>query len=80
MYYCMLYAILIYPAMKTEAIDLFEHYHLLPLPVISVMDKYNHDPELTYVECEAFLKELKPLGYTFDYGLSGVPYNLRKIN
>jgi len=31
-----------------------------------------------YKECEKLLKQLKPLGYTFEYGLDGCPINLTK--
>lgn len=59
--------------------DLFEHYENLPEDIQEVILSFDEDHDL-YNECERLLEELKPLGYTFDYYLDGVPYNLRKIN
>ena len=60
-------------------IDLFENSHLLPVEVKSVIDRYGELDEPTYDNCEAMLKELEPLGYTFDYELDAIPYDLRPI-
>lgn len=57
-------------------IDLFENYKVLPKEVIKIIDSFQDN---TYTECERLLKELKPLGYTFKYELSGEPFNLKKI-
>jgi hypothetical protein len=58
--------------------DLFEHYETLPQEVQDVLSKY--DEVDTYEGCEAMLKEMEALGYTFEYYLDAVPYNLHKIN
>lgn len=58
--------------------DLFEHYEDLPQEVQAILEKYGEVE--TYQQCEAMLKECEALGYTFDYYLDAVPYNLRKIN
>lgn len=60
-----------------EGIDLFEQWEQLPENVIEVLGKYSFVD--TYQGCADFLKELEPLGYTFDYYLNAEPYNLRKI-
>ncbi|OLF82047.1 hypothetical protein AWH63_10940 [Marinobacter sp. C18] len=60
--------------------DLFQSIETLPEPVQEVIERYSaqHD-EVDYLLCKAFLEELEPLGYTFDYGLDGVPVDLREI-
>jgi hypothetical protein len=58
--------------------DYFEDYDALPNEVRLILDKYsNEDGE--YSTLEEMKLELEPLGYTFDYDLDAVPYNLRKI-
>ena len=59
--------------------DLFEFYEDLPPHVVSIIDSYNEEKE-PYKECARVQKELQAVGYTFDYGLCGEPYNLRCIN
>jgi len=61
----------------TEQIDLFNHWEELPPEVMEVLAKYSFVD--TYEGCNDFLKELEPLGYTFDYDLNAICYNLRKI-
>ena len=36
----------------------------------------NKDP---YYECERLLNELKLIGWTFEYGLDGIPYSLKTL-
>lgn len=61
--------------------DLFEHMETLPSIVVGVIKKYAAmiDDSADYQTCEKFLDELQPLGYTFDYGLDGIPSNLKLI-
>jgi hypothetical protein len=59
--------------------DLFERPEKLPEPVKNIVEKYGKKQELDYEDCENFLKELKPLGYKFKYGLDAVPFNLMKV-
>jgi hypothetical protein len=59
-------------------IDLFETPELLPTKVKALINRLTDSP--TYKSNEALLKRLKPLGYTFDYYLDAIPYNLRKIS
>lgn len=58
--------------------DLLANYETLPTEVKDIINSFNDD--FTYDNCERLLAELKPLGYTFDYGLDATPYDLRKIN
>jgi len=63
---------------EVEEIDLFEHPEKLPKQVQSVLNKYSEDDN-TYESLGKMLSEMKPLGYTFEYGLDAVPYDLKKI-
>lgn len=69
--------------METEITDLFEHYHELPQPMLDIINKYEilfEDGETDlYALCKEMLKETELIGYTFDYGLSGEPYDLRLL-
>jgi hypothetical protein len=58
--------------------DLFEAYDKLPKEVKTILDSFSEEG-CAYKECERLLAELKPLGYIFDYGLCGTPYDLKKI-
>lgn len=51
----------------------------LPLNVGLMMSTFddNADP---YHECQRLLAEIKPMGYTFDYGLDGMPFNFKPIS
>ena len=60
--------------------DLFQSIETLPEPVQEVIERYSAQlDEVDYLLCKAFLKELEPLCFTFDYGLDGVPVDLREI-
>jgi hypothetical protein len=63
---------------KGGQVDLFEQMESLPDEVQSVLGKYS-DGE-SYLNLENLLNELKPLGYTFEYGLDAVPYGLTKMD
>jgi hypothetical protein len=58
--------------------DLFEHIHTLPIEVQQVLEKYSDD-YMTYADCNDLIDKLNVLGYTCEYGLDSVPYNLTKI-
>lgn len=58
-------------------VDLFEDIDSLPENVQAVLAKYSGADE-SYTNAEAMLAELEPLGYTFEYGLDALPFNLRK--
>lgn len=63
-------------------LDLFEYYEYQPKQLRKMVDKYL---EMLEEETDAYqlLKEFKDavytIGYTFDYGLDAIPYNLRPI-
>ena len=57
--------------------DLFEHYEELPLPIQTII---NNQGEIeSYDDCKELLDKLSVFGYTFEYGLDAVPYNLQTI-
>ena len=59
-------------------IDLFEHLELLPIEVLSILEKYSELSE-TYENCGNLVSELEHVGYTCDYYLDAEPYGLRPI-
>lgn len=58
--------------------DLFEAIETLPEDVQAVLEEFSSCDE-TYENCEALLKALHLHGYTFEYGLDAVPYDLALI-
>lgn len=63
---------------KKPIIDLFEFFDTLPEPV---QDAINEAGEMgDYDQCAALKTRLNALGFDFEYGLDGVPYDLHKIN
>lgn len=65
-----------------EELDLFEYLDALPQNIRKIVESYGAkfaaDGD-SYILCQTFLNELIPLGYTFEYGLDAVPYNLRQL-
>jgi len=61
-------------------LDLLEKPERLPTAVINALDQFERDSErgCSYKACERLSYTLERLGYQFDYGLDGEPYNLRK--
>ena len=62
--------------------DLFENQDLLPKKVRAIVKKF--DAKFckegdSYQLCRDFLAALEPHGYTFEYGLDAVPYDLQKV-
>lgn len=64
--------------MEEQEKDLFDEFDSLPKEVQDVLNSFDEDED-GYKECARVLEELKPLGYTFEYYLDAVPYNLKKI-
>jgi hypothetical protein len=63
-----------------QGVDLFEDYENIPTNVQEVLDKYSDAFEDgDYRKLEKANNELKKIGYTFEYGLDGEAYDLRKI-
>ena len=65
---------------KVKFVDLFDlPYDELPIELQEVLNKYS-DMDDTYENCANLVDDLNNIGYTCDYYLDAVPYNLRKIN
>jgi len=61
-----------------EDVDLFEQYETLPQKVQDVLAEFGEMDE-TYPVMKKLEAALKPLGYTFEWGLDAVPHSLKKI-
>lgn len=59
--------------------DLFEDHAAIPAEVREILEKYPLE-DGDYKDLAACLSELENIGYTYEYYLDGVPFNLRKIN
>jgi|TARA_B110000259_G_scaffold107468_1_gene123196 hypothetical protein len=57
--------------------DLLENFEALPIEVQNLINSFGDD--FTYDNCNLLLTKLKPLGYSFEYGLDATPYNLVKV-
>lgn len=57
--------------------DLFDDIKQVPLKVRKVIKKHLHEGA-DYTDCHRLWEELQPLGYTFEYGLDAIPFNLKK--
>ena len=60
--------------------DLFETPELIPSNVLDIISKYEALDNFTYVTIEKMLKQLNKIGYTFEYYLDCIPYNLQKTH
>jgi hypothetical protein len=58
--------------------DLFETPEKIPQEVNKILDKYR-EGEYTYTELQKLQAELQKVGFTFDYYLDAIPYNLREL-
>ncbi|MCT3923193.1 JAB domain-containing protein [Elizabethkingia anophelis] len=67
---------------KDNTSDLIDGFENTPEELKEVMEKWQQkiDDGLDYNDCANFQKECEALGYTFDYGLDSVPFDLRKID
>ncbi len=66
---------------EEEVLDLFEHHEQQPPELAAITQKYSQrfaEDDGSYPLCEAFLKEVEAIGYTFEYYLQGEPFNLVK--
>lgn len=59
--------------------DLFEDYENLPKNLLKILNKYLANDDLDYLKLEKMLKEVNSVGYTFEYYLDCVPYDLKKL-
>jgi len=63
--------------------DLFEHPNELPENVKAILRRYNDletENGIQYTDLMQMGKEMAANGYSFDFYLDCVPYNLKKIN
>jgi len=62
--------------------DLFQNQDVLPASVKELVEFYTRkieeDEGNSYHHCAMFQDDMNLMGYTFDYGLDGVPFNLRE--
>jgi len=56
--------------------DLFETPELLPDNIKAILDSFDCET-LSYSDCEMMLAQMEKLGYTFEFGLDAIPFNLR---
>jgi pSer/pThr/pTyr-binding forkhead associated (FHA) protein len=63
----------------TENNDLFLNIESLPGEVQNVLYKFS-TKDNTYANCKKLEVRLFKHGYTFDFGLDAIPFNLRKID
>lgn len=59
--------------------DLFDDYENLPKNLLDILNKYQMNEDLNYLTIEKMLKEVNTIGYTFEYYLDCIPYNLQKL-
>lgn len=62
-----------------NTMDLFENLDFVPATVAKVINKNLPDEGANYEQLYETKKQLNELGYTFDFGLDAVPFNLRKL-
>lgn len=63
-----------------EAIkDYFETLELVPQEVIDALSTFDDNAD-EYKECARVLNLIEQLGWTYEYYLDGVPYNLTPMN
>lgn len=62
-----------------EYIDYLEDYDLAPVKVQKLLNKYMNFIDADYITLGKAKKEFEKIGYTFEYYLDGVPYDLRPI-
>ena len=58
--------------------DLFETIETLPYKVQLILSEFAEDDN-TYDKCADLLRRCEAEGYTFEYGLDAIPYQLTKI-
>ena len=65
---------------ETDLFQLFsEDRSVVSEEMAKLIDEYGSMDFITYTDNSEFLVKAEKLGYTFDYGLSSEPFNLRKL-
>lgn len=67
------------PADEENGMCLLEDFENMPAHVQSIFEKYEMERGLSYTQCDELLSQCEAIGYTFEYGLSAEPMNLRPI-
>ena len=66
-------------SVRSVPVCLFEDHESQPPELAKICNKYADHDGLDYQLCATFLKEVEAIGYTFEYGLDGIPFDLRPI-
>jgi hypothetical protein len=61
-----------------EALDGFKNPDLVPAKVNELIENFV-ETQGDYEACREILQDVQQEGWTFDYGLDGIPYHLRKM-
>jgi hypothetical protein len=64
--------------MENSKLDLFENYKDIPANLLILINEFE-EKDNSYSNCKKLLKKCVKIGYSFDYGLDAIPYNLQKI-
>lgn len=64
--------------MTTNMTDLFETIEELPYKVQLILSEFAEDDN-NYEACAERLSRCEAEGYTFEYGLDAIPFNLTKV-
>jgi hypothetical protein len=59
--------------------DYFDCYDELPEEVQSILNKFRHIDYTDYTDCDNLINDLNKVGWTCEYDLDAVPYNLVKL-
>lgn len=60
--------------------DLFEYPELLPANVTEIIERFANEGQFSYERCDQLIDELNAVGYTCEYGLDAMPYNLQRLH
>lgn len=60
--------------------DLFEYPELLPANVNEIVERFANEDDYSYERCDQLIDELNAVGYTCEYGLDAMPYNLQRLH
>lgn len=64
-----------------NTVCLFEHYEQQPTELKNLLSKYDFENEtISYDTLRQLEQEVNKIGYTFEWGLDCIPYNLRALN
>lgn len=55
--------------------DLFENYETLPNEVLEIISNFDY-LNTNYKICEKLVEDLNKAGYTCEFGLDAIPFNL----